>query len=382
MKYYQIIIFLFTITLLLSIQAYAQKTNVVNNSMPYADNPLSLINIQKADSLYIKGDYKAAKESYLQLFYQAFNQEEKSHRAIAYIINKITRCDIGLGGESMWIRTISNKEGLPKKDAVYVRGILFYMIHVEGGTFTIGSAQPEKGKVNDEQPREVTLSNYYISDAEVTNVEFACFLTSYGSNKVREGKYKGQEILHKNKILRKRLGDWEVASGLEKDPVTHVTWYGANEYCKWLSQKTGYNYYLPTEAQWEYAARGGKKGIADKHTYSGSNKLDDVAWYAENASYRIHYPIRNKKSNQLGIYDMSGNVWEWCADWYSNNYNTDPNTHNPQGPPSGDFKVCRGGSWVNNPSNCRVAYRNRSGPSFASNGLGFRVARDVSTNLN
>ena len=139
----------------------------------------------------------------------------------------------------------------------------------------------------------------------------------------------------------------------------------AQEFCNKLSELTGKRYVLPTEAQWEYAARGGNK--SNGYTYSGSNSVSKVAVYETSS----HSNVMSKKPNELGIYDMSGNVYEWCSDWYGS-YGSSAQT-NPQGQSSGDYRVLRGGNWYFNSSRCRVATRNINGPSNRSSGIGFRV---------
>ncbi|MCQ2317044.1 MAG: formylglycine-generating enzyme family protein, partial [Bacteroidales bacterium] len=135
------------------------------------------------------------------------------------------------------------------------------------------------------------------------------------------------------------------------------------------SQKTGKTYTLPTEAQWEYAARGGNK--ADGTKYAGSNMIDAVAWYTDNSGSSTH-PVGTKRGNALGIYDMSGNVYEWCKDWYSNSY-VSYDTNNPTGPSSGSRRVSRGGSWYYDAGDCRVSNRGSSTPGRRYYDLGFRV---------
>jgi len=135
-----------------------------------------------------------------------------------------------------------------------------------------------------------------------------------------------------------------------------------------LSDKTGKTYSLPTEAQWEYAARGGKttKGFI----YSGGQSIDVTGWYEENSGNKTN-AVAQKRANELGLYDMSGNVWEWCQDWYSN-YDAAAQT-NPRGAKSGSLRVLRGGSWYFTAENCRVTYRSMSIPSYSDRYSGFRV---------
>lgn len=167
----------------------------------------------------------------------------------------------------------------------------------------------------------------------------------------------------------KANSQWSVYGVGPDYPMYYVSWDEAMEFCRLLSQKTGKTYTLPTEAQWEYAARGGNK--ADGTKYAGSNMIDAVAWYTDNSGNSTH-PVGTKRGNALGIYDMSGNVWEWCKDWYSNSY-VSYDTNNPTGPSSGSYRVCRGGGWLNSASGCRVSNRVSNAPDYRSNGLGFRV---------
>ncbi len=127
---------------------------------------------------------------------------------------------------------------------------------------------------------------------------------------------------------------------------------------------------LPTEAEWEYAARGGKNSKDFK--YSGGQSMQNVGWYSENSNRRTQV-VANKRPNELGLYDMSGNVWEWCRDWYDDNYYSNSPVSNPRGPSSGSDRVLRGGSWYDNPTYCRVAYRARDRPVNRLNNSGFRV---------
>ena len=152
-------------------------------------------------------------------------------------------------------------------------------------------------------------------------------------------------------------------------PVENVSWDDCQEFISKLNQLTGMTFSLPTEAQWEYAARGGKHS---RHTqYSGSKNIDDVAWYKSNSGSKTH-PVGQKLANELGLYDMSGNVWEWCSDWkgsYSSSSETDPT-----GPDSGDCRVRRGGCWYYWPSDCRSSSRYYFEPSRRGYNLGLRLA--------
>ena len=217
------------------------------------------------------------------------------------------------------------------------------MVYVSGGTFTMG-ATSEQGSdaFNREKPaHSVTLSGYYIGKYEVTQELWEAVM---GSNPSR---FKGDNL-----------------------PVECVSWNDVQEFLRKLNAMTGKRYRLPTEAEWEFAARGGNSSRGYK--YSGSNSLGSVAWYDGNSGSRTH-AVGTKSPNELGIYDMSGNVWEWCQDWYGS-YSSS-SQRNPKGPNSGSYRVYRGGSWYFNARYCRVSYRNYFTPDFWNNlHLGFRLA--------
>ena len=154
----------------------------------------------------------------------------------------------------------------------------------------------------------------------------------------------------------------------DNNPVEQVSWNEAQEFCKKLSELTGKKYRLPTEAEWEYAARGGKKSKGYK--YSGSNTIEDVAWYYSTSKNNT-YSVGQKQPNELGIYDMSGNVWEWCSDRFGS-YTSSPQT-NPKGATSGSDRVFRGGSWSSSAEFCRVAFRITRFPDYRQFILGLRL---------
>ncbi len=221
-------------------------------------------------------------------------------------------------------------------------GVSFTMVHVPGGTFTMGatSEQGSSDPWDDEKStHQVTLSSYSIGQTEVTQELWQAVM---GSN---PSYFKGQ-----------------------RRPVEQVSWDDCQSFIRKLNSLTGQNFRLPTEAEWEYVARGGRSGGTK---YAGSNSIGDVAWYDGNSGDQIH-DVATKRANSLGIYDMSGNVWEWCQDWYGN-YSSSSQT-NPQGPSTGSSRVYRGGSWVDRASYCRVSIRNGRGPDCRYNNLGLRLA--------
>ncbi len=242
-------------------------------------------------------------------------------------------------------------------------------IFVKGGTFNMGS---KDGDTSEKPIHSVTVSNFYIGKYEVTNAQFAEFLNAKG-NQIEDGKT-WLALKNSDCQIYKDNGIFKAKEGKENYPVIEVTWYGARAYAKWVGGR------LPTEAEWGYAARGGNK--SKDYKYSGSNNADDVAWYWDNADNSDNnmydgkgtHPVGKKQANELGIYDMSGNVWEWCNDWYGS-YSSDAQT-NPQGPNTGSARVFRGSSWFNHFYYCRVSERGSGVPRYGSNEWGFRVVFD------
>ena len=232
-------------------------------------------------------------------------------------------------------------------------GINMKMIWVEGGDFLMGCTSEQGGCDYDEQNvRRVSMKGYYIGMLEVTQSQWE--------------KVVGTSIYQQ---WAKNFGG-NPTRGIGTDyPMYCINWNEAMEFCRLLSNKTGRNYTLPTEAQWEYAARGGNKNEGTK--YAGSNMLDVVAWCSNNSGERTHI-VGSKRANILGVYDMSGNVWEWCKDWYAKSYGN-YDTANPTGPPSGSNRVLRGGGWYGETSGCRVANRFYNSPSNRYSYIGFRV---------
>ena len=234
-------------------------------------------------------------------------------------------------------------------------GINMKMIWVEGGEFMMGCTSEQGGDCDDDEKnvRHVTVDGFFIGMLEVTQSQW--------------------EKVMRTSIYQQKLksrDDSDGTFGVGPDyPMYFVSWEEADEFCRKLSNETGRTYTLPTEAQWEYAARGGKKNEGTK--YAGSNMIDAVAWYDDISDWSSH-PCGTKRANALGIYDMSGNVYEWCKDWYSNSY-TFYDTNNPTGPSSGLFRVCRGGCWYLHKRWCRVAFRKKESPNSRYRTLGFRV---------
>lgn len=217
------------------------------------------------------------------------------------------------------------------------------MVYVEGGTFMMGATDSDSEAWRIEKPaHRVTLSGYYIGKYPVTQKQW---IEIMGSN---PSESEGDNL-----------------------PVGNVSWNDAQEFICKLNARTGKNYRLPTEAEWEFAARGGNSSCGYK--YSGSDNPDAVAWYDENSDSKTH-EVGLKSPNELGIYDMSGNIWEWCQDFFDG-YRRSAKT-NPQGPTSGMSRVMRGGSWDSYATNCRVSFRSLFMPDFQIAVYGFRLALD------
>ena len=274
------------------------------------------------------------------------------------------------------------------------------MIHVKGGTFKMGNSKTNKDNKDESPVHTVKVDDFYIGKYEVTVKEYRSFISS---NNYDFGKY----FYHKmpsspdttwwqghpeteeyyDKVALKWWG-WK-----NQNPMQHVTWFEAVSYCNWLSDGLGYDkcyYYssseggilcdyskngfrLPTEAEWEYAARGGKNN--ENYKYSGSDNIGTVGWYDENTFLIGPKNVGTKKPNSLGIYDMTGNVWEWCNDFYSPKFYKNSSSDNPINKTPTGFRVIRGGSWHYKEGYATVTSRDGPKPSYTNYNYGFRVVR-------
>ncbi len=227
---------------------------------------------------------------------------------------------------------------------ITANGVTFTMVAVQGGTFTMGATAEQGSDANsDEKPaHRVTLSDFYIGQTEVTQALWEAVM---GSN---PSEFKGSNL-----------------------PVEKVSWNDCQQFITKLNQITGRHFRLPTEAEWEYAARGGDKSRGYK--YAGSNDIGSVAWYEGNSGSKTH-PVGQKTANELGIYDMSGNVEEWCQDWWDSDYYGKSPSTNPCNNTSAYQRMCRGGSEGRYAKGCRMSYRDYCRPGLTRYGLGLRLA--------
>lgn len=290
-------------------------------------------NMSKGNTAFSQGKYSEART-----YYTNAKQCEGGNPSAAQ--QKINACDTKIKALREMFGAKQKAEDATEQE-FKVNGVKFKMIRVEGGTFTMGCTSEQGNCWDDEEPaHKVTLSTYYIGETEVTQ---ALWKAVMGSN---PSYFKGDNL-----------------------PVESVSWNDCQEFIRKLNQLTGKTFRLPTEAEWEYAARGGNKSHGYK--YSGSNTVGNVAWHIDNSVSKTH-TVRTKSPNELGLYDMSGNVFEWCSDW-KGSYNSSAQT-NPKGPSSGSDRVLRGGSCAILAWRCRVSSRICGAPDYRNGDYGFRLA--------
>jgi formylglycine-generating enzyme required for sulfatase activity len=215
------------------------------------------------------------------------------------------------------------------------------MVRVEGGNFIMGATDEQVDPENDEKPiSKVTISSFAINKYEVTQAEWEYVM---GEN---PSEFKGRN-----------------------NPVDSVTWEDCQTFISRLNLLTGMNFRFLTEAEWEFAARGGIKGLGCQ--FAGTNDVEEAAWYTVNSSNSSH-PVGLKMPNELGLYDMSGNVWEWCQDWFAEY--SEMTKIDPIGPSTGLLRIIRGGSWLSSGRSCRVSNRHYNAPTDKDNNIGLRLA--------
>jgi len=256
------------------------------------------------------------------------------------------------------------------------------MVKIEGGSFTMGCIESRDGlcESNETPSLQVAITSFYLSKYEVTVAQFKSFIDQ--TNYQTDADKKGYSYVWTGSTSEKKYGvNWrfDVVGNLRdlsdyQHPVIHVSHIDAIAYCSWLSKQTGKTYRLPTESEWEYAARGGK--LTKGYMYAGSNEIKEVAWYDENSNNTTH-KVGGLKPNELGLYDMNGNIYEWCADWYNEKYFKPTLQINPQSSYQDLLAVLRGGSWKQSGSLSRVSSRHKGFPEDCNFNVGFRVARKL-----
>ena len=324
---------------MLDVNSNPMGANITINGKSYGDTPTSIENL-------LVGDYDVVltKPGYASVS-QRVTVSENASASVDVKMQKGEMKNSQIDESALSVSAINltpnwSASVTPSQRAVLEK-LIANMVKVEGSTFTMG-ATPEQGNDAYEYERpahQVTLSDYYIGRYEVTQKEWQAVM---GDN---PSKFYGDNL-----------------------PVDYVSWNGCQDFINKLNQLTGLKFRLPTEAEWEFAARGGKQSKGYK--YSGSDNAKNIAWYEKNSGSKPHQ-VGTKEPNELGIYDMSGNVGEWCGDWYGR-YSSSAQT-NPTGPSSGSRRVLRGGSWYRIAGYCRVSYRSSYYPSYRFNGNGFRV---------
>lgn len=273
------------------------------------------------------------------------------------------------------VSTLENKKG-------FTNSLNMEFVHIKPGTFLMGSPDSEKGRENDETQHKVTLKNgFYMQTTEVTKGQWRAFINATGYKS--EAETKGGAYVWENSNWVKKEGFyWDNPGFKQTDshPVTCVSWNDAQKFIEWISQKEKQTYRLPTEAEWEYACRAGTKTpfafgnclSSDQANYAGNYPYADCP----KGEYRQKTtPHDTFQPNDWGLYDMHGNVWEWCEDWYGD-YPTGSVT-DPKGASTGEGRVLRGGSWDFFARNCRSADRDRYDPSGRLSNVGFRLVRSL-----
>ena len=305
----------------------------------------------------VNGDGKIGMDDLTALInYLVFNDASAINLVNAATIDGLDNNDVTMDDLTVLINYLVFNEGLPTvetgEEEFVVNGVPFIMVSVDGGTFMMGATEEQGCDVSSrEKPvHQVTVSSFSIGQTEVTQALWSAVMGSNPSN------FTGQQ-----------------------QPVERVSWNDCHQFIALLNQLTGRNFRLPTEAEWEFAARGGNDSQGYK--YAGSNNLSTVAWYSYNDTWESRgtgngwhgpHPVATRVANELNLYDMSGNVHEWTEDWYSN-YTSDAQV-DPTGPATGTTCVYRGGSWYFDEWFCRVSFRNSVEPTYRSNGIGLRLA--------
>lgn len=296
----------------------------------------------RADS--IGGDADSQKE-----IEELKKEIEKRQNEVKSLEKKVKRLNTELEKYKASSMTIISKPHLQMMEiSIPDTDVTFKMVRVEGGSFMMGADDDDKEAFpNERSAHAVTLSDYWIGETQVTQELWQAVM---GEN---PSKFSGEQNL----------------------PVERVSWNDCQKFIERLNKMTSRNFHLPTEAQWEFAARGGNLGKKNRNKYSGGNfDLESIAWHGENSEGKTH-PVAKLYPNQLGLYDMSGNVWEWCKDGFDNEYYNKSQTKDPECIASSFSPcICRGGGWIFPDKYCRVSCRDHYFPTNKSNCIGLRLA--------
>jgi len=332
--------------------------------------PVQINELKNIKEIYLKSnDIKELPEQITELTnleYVFIDDNNINSENLNEIIQKLSNSNVLFSAENSEISTLNKN---------FKNSVNIEMVYIEGGSYKMGNAN---GESYEKPVHEVILNAFYMSKYEITNKQFVEFLQNYGQYYVKDGDYKGQIMIYESETGLKKNGNiWSYSSGYEDFPVSSVSWYGANEFCNWLSEDPEMIYTLSTEAQWEYAVKGGinAKENNDIDEWSGTiveKELPQYAWFVGNSKNLTH-KVGQKKPNQLGIYDMTGNVWEWCLDYYSNDYYSEINNINPVNLTPGTNRVIRGGAINMSAKSCRVDYRENWTPHKTDINFGFRI---------
>lgn len=348
---------------------FIEKLDLVKTSLNENDYNAAFNNLEKAlelkpnDNEALSFQKKIQKLKRKVRFYENTNNGNKllnSTIKIFFIVIAILSFSIFLFARgfvsSSIFNSFSESSITPKKSTTN-------MVTVEGGLFIMGCSKKFGCNNDAKHLHKVWVDNFLLDESEVTNEEYCMFLNEKGNQK--EGGKSWLDINSDYCLIEKRGIKYYPKKGYENHPVIEVSWYGAYAYSSWMEKR------LPTEAEWEYAARGGKK--TGGYDFSGNDSLKNVGWFNGNSLNQVH-PIKEKMANEIGLYDMSGNVSEWCFDWYWKDFYTNSTENNPRNITKTTSKVLRGGSYKNEPNLCLVSNRKYSRPNNTHKDVGFRLA--------
>jgi len=242
------------------------------------------------------------------------------------------------------------------------------LVFIVGGRMKMGN---KRGDVDEKPTRRIQVNNFYMGKYEVSNKKFVEFLNIKGNQFADHSRWLNIDGNWENLKCRiyEQDGQFKVEKGYENFPVNYVSWYGANAYCKWKGGR------LPTEAEWEYASKGGLL-MTKKVLKNIVSKISDYAWFDVNSDKKWHQSGL-KKPNPIGLYDIYGNLWEWCSDFYLKIQYELREKENPAGPEKGDYRVIRGGSWTNKKETLSFTNRNAINPNSNKINVGFRIVYDA-----